>query len=216
MRSKEESHDYRYFPEPDLVPLQVDPNWVGALASGLPELPLAKKERLQKQFGLSHYEAGFLVSNLEDSQFFEETVAIYPNPKVVCNWVMGEYTRLRNTTEDREQLGHLTPEMLAELLSMVEKGDVSGTLAKDVLTEMYLHGKTASAIVEAKGLSQISDLSTLTELVERVLQEHPALVDRFRSGEEKLLGFFVGQIMKETRGKANPGLVNTLLQEKLH
>ena len=215
MRTKEEAHDYRYFPEPDLLPLVVEDSLIEELRENLPELPQEKKERFVEEYGLPPYDAGVLTSSRELADYYEAAAKAAGDPKTASNWVMGEVLRLLK--EDGRLIAEcpVKPEALADLIGMVEKGKISGKVAKEVFADMYKTGKTPEEVVAEKGLTQISDEGELIEVIDRVLAENAENVDRYRKGEEKLLGFFVGQVMKATRGQANPGAVNKLLKEKL-
>ncbi|MGB9710277.1 MAG: Asp-tRNA(Asn)/Glu-tRNA(Gln) amidotransferase subunit GatB [Thermodesulfovibrio sp.] len=211
MRSKEEAHDYRYFPEPDLVPLIVSEEWIEAIKKQMPELPDQKFERFVKEYGLPQYDAEILTEEKALAEWFEEAVNSGGNPKEVANWIMVELLRLLN--EDGKDITEcsLTPSKLVELLALIEKGIINRNTAKDVFEEIYKTGKSAETIVKEKGLTQISDSSVIIETIREVMAKNPKEVERFRAGEEKLIGFFVGQVMKLTKGKANPKLVNELI-----
>jgi aspartyl-tRNA(Asn)/glutamyl-tRNA(Gln) amidotransferase subunit B len=219
MRSKEEAHDYRYFPEPDLVPIMADRSWVEAIKAGLPELPEVKRERFVKKYGLPEDDAEMLTEEKSVAEWYEEASASYSlsasGPKIVSNWVKGELTRLLN--EENISVGQcsLKPSQLADMLKLIDKGTISGKIAKTVFEEMYRSGKNAEEIVREKGLVQISDESAIEKAVDEVIAGHPKEAEKFRSGDEKLLGFFVGQVMKATKGKANPKMLNELLKKKL-
>jgi aspartyl-tRNA(Asn)/glutamyl-tRNA(Gln) amidotransferase subunit B len=214
-RSKEFAHDYRYFPEPDLPPVFVTREWVEELRARLPELPDARRERYQRDFGLSAYDAGQLVASPAVARFFERTVALYPQPKVVSNWVQGELFRLLKEPDADPADTPLTPEHFAELLGLVERGVLSLALAKQVFEETFASGERPEAIVQARGLSQISDSGELERIVAEVLAANPKPVADFRAGKEAALSALIGQVMKATRGKANPGVVTTLLRTRL-
>jgi aspartyl-tRNA(Asn)/glutamyl-tRNA(Gln) amidotransferase subunit B len=215
MRSKEEAHDYRYFPDPDLVPLVISPSWIERVRRELPELPAARRRRYQEEFGLSEYDARVLTAARETADYFEECVRQYPHPKVVANWVMGDLARLLNAAQVEIGECRVRPGGLAALLRLIDDGTISGKIAKGVLEEMFATGKEPQAVVAEKGLVQITDPKVLAPVVDRVLAANPGPVADYRQGKSKALGFLVGQVMKETRGKANPGLVNALLKEKL-
>ncbi|HID10421.1 MAG TPA: Asp-tRNA(Asn)/Glu-tRNA(Gln) amidotransferase subunit GatB [Candidatus Latescibacteria bacterium] len=217
MRSKEFAHDYRYFPEPDLIPLYIEKEWIEKVRSELPELPWKKKERLISELGLPEYDAEVLTSERKMAEYFEEVVASGAPPKAASNWVMGEVLRVLREEHIgigafRERIG---PGRLAELLKLVEAGTISGNIAKKVFEEMRSNPASPQEIVRQKGLAQISDEAELSRIVDEVLSEHPQEVERYKGGKVQLLGFFVGQVMKKTRGKANPKLVNRLIREKL-
>jgi len=216
MRGKEEAHDYRYFPDPDLVPVIVDDAWIEAVRKTLPELPDAKRQRFVTEFGLPEYDAEVLAASRELAEYFEATVALFPQAKTVSNWVMGEVTRALNDDGKDITESPVTPAQLADLLKLIEKGTISGKIAKTVFDEMYKTGKEPGKIVEEKGLVQVSDTGAIEAIIDEVLAREPGQVAEFRSGKEKLFGFFVGQVMKASKGKANPALVNELLLKKLN
>ncbi len=215
MRGKEEAHDYRYFPDPDLVPLVVSDDWIAEIRGTLPELPDAKKARYTGEFGLPEYDAEVLSASRDIADYFDACVALYPQAKPVSNWVMGEV--LRALKEDNRAVADcpVTPRLLTEMLRLVEQGTISGKIAKTVFDEMYKTGKEPAGIVEEKGLVQVSDSGAIEQIIDEVLVANPDNVEQYRGGKEKLFGFFVGQVMKASRGKANPALVNELLLKKL-
>lgn len=215
MRSKEEAHDYRYFPEPDLVPITVEQAWIQELKSSLPELPDAKRARFVSDYGLPQYDAELLTAEKAVAAWFEGAVNAGGQPKTVSNWMMGELMRLLNEDSRSIEESPLKPGQLAEMLGLIDKGVISGKLAKTVFEEMYKTGKAAELIVREKGLVQISDESEIEKAVDDVIAKSPGEAERFKAGDEKLLGFFVGQVMKATKGKANPQMVNELLKKKL-
>ncbi len=215
MRSKEEAHDYRYFPEPDLVPLEVSDEWVEEIRAGLVELPDEKRKRYVGEYGLPDYDAEMLAEERQVAEWFEEAVRLGGKPKAVSNWMMTELLRLLNDTGRDISETPLKPAHLVGMLRLIEDGTISGTIAKTVFEEMFRSGKEPGVIVKEKGLVQITDTSEIEKLVDEVLAANPAEVERYRNGETKLQGFFVGQVMKASRGKANPKLVNELLRKKL-
>jgi aspartyl-tRNA(Asn)/glutamyl-tRNA(Gln) amidotransferase subunit B len=215
MRSKEFAHDYRYFPEPDLVPLTTTREWVEDIRRTLPELPDARMQRFVAEYGIPEYDAGVLTSSKALADYYEACITHYPKPKVVSNWIMVELLRALNRDGLEVEQSRVTPENLAALLSLVDDGIISGTMAKTVFDAMYETGKTAAEVVQEKGLRQISDEHALVAAIEEVLANNPTEVEEFRNGRDKLLGFFMGQVMKATQGKANPQAVNKLLREKL-
>ncbi len=215
LRSKEEAHDYRYFPDPDLVPIVIDPQWVQEIRDSLPELPDAKRERLVQEMGLSEYDAGIITGSRALADFFDQTVAEYNEPKIVVNWIMGEFLRLLNASNLEVADSKVKPHSLAALLKAQAEGIISGKMAKTIFEEMFETGKEPGAIIKEKGLVQISDEGALLAVVEKVIASHPQSVEDYKAGKEKAIGFLVGQVMKETKGQANPGLVNKLLKEKL-
>jgi len=215
MRGKEEAHDYRYFPDPDLIPLVVDQDWIEDVRAGLPELPAARRERFVHDYGLPTYDAGVLTSSKPMAEYFEACAKLYPDPKAVSNWIMGNLLRKLNEEEREIAECPVTPEHMAGLLTLIDKGTISGKIAKTVFEEMYKTGEQPGAIVEAKGLVQVTDEGEIAGIVEKVLAENAENVARYKAGTEKLFGFFVGQVMKATKGKANPKIVNELLRKAL-
>ncbi|MCM1009609.1 MAG: Asp-tRNA(Asn)/Glu-tRNA(Gln) amidotransferase subunit GatB [Fusobacterium sp.] len=211
MRGKEDAHDYRYFPEPDLKPLVISREWVKEIQEKMPELPSQKRARYQG-LGLSEYDANVVVEQMELALFFDKVLELGANAKTAVNFIMGEIAAYLK--EEKLELGEtkLTPENLAELISLIEKGTISNNIGKQIIVEMMQTGKAASKIVEEKGLSQISDEGAIKEIVQRIVEANPAQVEAYRNGKTNLLGFFVGQIMKETKGRANPKTVNELLK----
>lgn len=214
MRGKEEAHDYRYFPEPDLLPIAIPEGWIGEIRETLPELPADRRARYREQFGLSPYDAQVLTTDKEVANYYEATVAHTGEPKKTANFIMAEVLR-EIKTEDSIENFPITPERLAGLLTRVEDGTISGKIAKEVLPMMIADHRDADVIIDEKGLRQVTDSDALEETIRKVLAGHPDEVARFRAGEKKLTGFFVGQIMKATRGKANPQLANQLLASLL-
>jgi len=214
MRSKEESHDYRYFPDPDLLPVTLDPAWLAKLKADLPELPDAKKARFMRDYKLSAYDAGLLVGERENAAFFE-TVAKGRDPKLASNWVTVELFGALNKLGKTIAESPVSANGLGELIDLIADGTLSGRLAKDVFAEMIASGKAARAIVSEKGLKQVTDTGAIETAIDAVLAKGPDKVADYRGGKEKLLAYFVGQVMKATQGKANPALVNELLKKKL-
>jgi aspartyl-tRNA(Asn)/glutamyl-tRNA(Gln) amidotransferase subunit B len=214
MRSKEEAHDYRYFPDPDVLPLVLDPEWVARLRAELPELPDTKKARFVSAYGLSPEDAGVLVSEKETAQFFER-VAAGRDPKTAANWVMGDLFGALNRLGIGVEQSPVSAEQLGSLIDLIGDGTISGRLAKDVFAEMVASGADPGAIVEAKGLRQVTDSGAIEAVIDTVMAAQAEKVAEYRAGRDKLYGFFVGQIMRATEGKANPGLVNGLLRKKL-
>lgn len=215
MRSKEEAHDYRYFPDPDLVPLVVSDNWIAEIRSTLPELPDAKRQRYLTGLGLPDLDAEVLSASRDIADYFDACVALYPQAKPVSNWVMGEV--LRALKEDNREIADcpVTPALLTGMLRLVEAGTISGKIAKTVFDEMYKTGKEPARIVEEKGLVQVSDTGAIETIIHEVLAANAEKVEEYRGGKDKLFGFFVGQVMKASKGKANPALVNEMLMKKL-
>ncbi len=215
-RSKEEAHDYRYFPEPDLPPVFVSREWVAEIKARLPELPDARRDRFVSQYGLSRYLASQLTVSKDVADFFERTVQLYPDPKKVGNWVQTELFRLQKETGDEEGVGRLpAAEHLAELLGLIDAGTVSGNTAKQVFEAMYQTGRSPTAIVESGGLTQVSDADALRGVVEEVIEANPQPVADYRAGKAAALGRLVGEVMKATRGRANPALATELLRQEM-
>lgn len=215
MRSKEEAHDYRYFPDPDLVPVEVNNVWIEQIRSQIVEMPDARRQRFIAQYGLPGQDADLLTSERTIAEWFEQAVKLGVDPKGVSNWMMGDLMRLLNEENRPFDECPLKPAQLVEMLVLIDKGTISGKIAKTVFEEMYKTGKDADAIVKEKGLVQVSDESEIEKVVDEIIQKNPKEAERFRAGEEKLLGFFAGQVMKATKGKANPKMVNELLKKKL-
>ncbi|OWZ84732.1 Asp-tRNA(Asn)/Glu-tRNA(Gln) amidotransferase subunit GatB [Natranaerobius trueperi] len=215
MRSKEEAHDYRYFPDPDLVPLAVTEEHVEKVRSEIPELPNEKKQRFMDEFQLSEYDASVITGDKSLAEFFDKCVESYNEPKKVANWVMGEVSRVLNEDQLDIEETNIDSDKMVELLKLENEGTISSKIAKEVFDDMYLTGKSPKAIVEEKGLVQISDTSELEGIIDEVISENPGAVEDYHSGKKKAMGFLVGQIMKKTKGKANPQKVNELLQVKL-
>lgn len=215
MRSKEEAHDYRYFPDPDLVPLKLDQEWIEGFKSSLPELPAARARRFVGGYGLPEYDAGVLTASKGMADYFEACVTLFNQPKTVSNWVMGELARELNNSGTDASASSVSPERLASLLQMVDKGTVSLKVARDIFPELYSSGKTPEQIVQEKGLTQVSDEGALEKMIADVLTTNPAQVAQFKDGKQPVLGFLVGQVMKASGGKASPGKVNELLKKKL-
>jgi aspartyl-tRNA(Asn)/glutamyl-tRNA(Gln) amidotransferase subunit B len=215
MRGKEEAHDYRYFPDPDLVPLRVDETWIEEVRKGLPELPDQKKERFVKDYQIPEYDAEILTSTKAMANYYEECVRLFPEPKTVSNWMMGDL--LKELKRDEREIDQcpVTPKHLSEMLDMIKKGTISGKIAKDVFGEMYKTGDRPEKIVKEKGWVQILDGGEIEGVIDRIIAANPKLVEDYRSGKEKLFGYFVGEVMKATKGKANPKLLNDLLKKKL-
>lgn len=211
MRGKEEAHDYRYFPEPDLVPLLVDDAWIAAVRASLPELPAAKKQRFVTQYGLPEYDARVLTAEKALADYFEAVVQEFPQPKKVSNWIMSELLRELKKEDQGIESCRVTPRALARLLALIDAGRISGKIGKSVFMTMVATGEDPESIIQAQGLVQISDTAALEALAREVLAAYPKEVADYKRGKTKILGFFVGEIMKKTRGQANPKLVNELL-----
>ncbi|MFC1590618.1 Asp-tRNA(Asn)/Glu-tRNA(Gln) amidotransferase subunit GatB [Candidatus Omnitrophota bacterium] len=215
MRTKEEAHDYRYFPEPDLVPFVVDEKRIEEIRGSLPELPAKKNKRFMEDFGLSEYDAGVLTSRKDMAVFFEACAGIYKNAKVAANWIMGDIANHMNIKKTGIKGLGIAPEGVAGLLKMIDSGAISGKIAKEVLTEMIETKRTPMDIVSAKGLTQISDKDELETVAGSVIDSNPKTVEDYRSGKKAALAFLVGQVMKRTKGRANPKFVNEILAKKL-
>jgi aspartyl-tRNA(Asn)/glutamyl-tRNA(Gln) amidotransferase subunit B len=211
MRGKEEAHDYRYFPDPDLVPLVISPEWLEEVRSTLPELPDAKKARFISQYDLPDYDAGVLTAEKALATYFEDCVRDFPQAKKVSNWIMSELMRELKKEDQGIETCLVTPQTLACLLAMVEDGAISGKIAKTVFNDMIASGKNPEVIVREKGLIQISDTGSLETLAREILAANPKEVTDYKAGKTKVMGFFVGEIMKKTKGQANPKVVNQLL-----
>ena len=214
-RIKEGSSDYRYFPEPDLIPIEVSSEYIEEVRRELPELPDVRKERFKTEFGLSDYDSSLLTADKATADYFEAVVQDGIDAKTVSNWILGEIAKKLN--EEGISIEHIpvTPTALAALLRLIQGGTISGTMAKQVLPEMWSTQKSADEVVKEKGLVQITDTNALEEIVQKIIDANPQSVADYQAGKKKAIGFLVGQIMKETKGRANPGLVNQLLQQKL-
>ncbi len=215
MRTKEEAHDYRYFPEPDLPPLKLDPAWVEELQRSLPELPHAKFERFISEYGLPGDDAFLLTATAGLADYFEECARLCANPRAAANWIMGDLTyELKRSGREIEDCA-VPPARLADLLRMIDSGQISGKIAKTVFEQIFKTGEEPAAVVQRLGLTQVSDEAALASVIDKVLAANPKQLAEFRSGKEKLLGYFVGQVMKETKGQANPQVLNELLGKRL-
>jgi aspartyl-tRNA(Asn)/glutamyl-tRNA(Gln) amidotransferase subunit B len=219
MRSKEDAHDYRYFPEPDLHPLLIDEAWIERVRKSLPELPDAKRERFVSEHGITPYDAEVLTASKDLAAYYEATVAVHDNAKSVANWVTNDIIRIANERAEESEPDFLdlpvAPEALGKLVALIDEGTISGKIAKTVFEKMVESGDDPAAIVEKEGLVQESDEGKLGTLIDEVMAANEDKVEQFRGGKDKVLGFFVGQVMKQTGGKANPQVVNKLLREKL-
>ena len=213
MRTKEDAHDYRYFPEPDLAPIILSEEYIQNLKDNLPEMPHIKKERYMKDFDLPEYDADILTSSIKTAKFFEAANDICNNPKAVSNWIMGDFTRMLNEKEIEIDESKVTAQNLAELITLIDKGTISSKIAKQVFEDMFETGENAKDIVEKKGLVQMSDEGAIKEIVQKVVDANPQSIADYKAGKDRAIGFLVGQIMKETKGKANPQIVNKLLLE---
>jgi aspartyl-tRNA(Asn)/glutamyl-tRNA(Gln) amidotransferase subunit B len=216
MRSKEEANDYRYFPDPDLLPLKLDRAFIEDVRKTLPELPDAKKQRFQSEYGLSSYDAGVLTAGREMADYYEAVVkATQAEPKLAANWVIVELSGALNKAGLDIAASPIGAGRLAELLDRIADDTISGKIAKDVFEAMWRGEGAAREIIERKGLKQITDSGAIEAIIDEIVAANPAQVEQYRAGKDKVFGFFVGQVMKATQGKANPGQVNQLLKQKL-
>jgi aspartyl-tRNA(Asn)/glutamyl-tRNA(Gln) amidotransferase subunit B len=215
MRTKEEAQDYRYFPDPDLVPVVLTTDEIEKMRNALPELPEAKRARFVPQYGLNEYDAANLCSNLKMANYFEEAVKGYAKPKRIANWILNELMRHLNEQRIEIDQSPVTPAMLRELFDLTDNEVISGKIAKEVFIDMMTSGENAGSIVEKKNLKQVTDEGSLETIISEVISEHMTVVEEVRGGKEKAFGFLVGQVMKKTKGKANPTLANKLLKEKI-
>ena len=214
MRSKEDAHDYRYFPDPDLLPLEITDDFINNIKKSIPELPDEKKKRFIEKFNLSAYEANILVSDIETSKYFEEVIK-NSDVKISTNWITGELFALLNDKNLEISKSPISAKNLSKLINLIKDGTISGKIAKSVFEIMATGDKNPVDIVEEKGLKQQSDPKELEKLIDKVINENPDKVKEYKSGKEKLFGFFVGQAMKASGGKANPQLINDILKKKL-
>ena len=215
MRSKEEAHDYRYFPEPDLVPVVTSPATVESIRKTIPELPDAKRERFVKEYGLPEYDADMLTQSRALAAYYEEAAKLSGQPKVISNWMMGELMRLLNAENREIEACPVKPDRLAGMVKMIDGGVISTKIAKTVFEEMYKTGKDAETVVKEQGLVQVSDTGEIERIIYEVNKANPSQHADYKTGKDKLFGFFVGQVMKASKGKANPDMVNQLLKKKL-
>ncbi len=215
MRGKEEANDYRYFPDPDLLPVEVGDDFVAALEAGLPELPDVKRQRFMEQYGLGHYDAGLLTANRATADYYEAVLAAGADPKLAANWITGEFSGALNRDGIDIEQSPVEAAMLGGLLARIADNTISGKIAKQVFEAMWGGEGDADAIIEARGLKQITDSGAIEKIVDDVIANNPGQVEQFKAGKEKLMGFFVGQVMKATQGKANPKQVNELLRKRL-
>ncbi|CAN5610629.1 Asp-tRNA(Asn)/Glu-tRNA(Gln) amidotransferase subunit GatB [soil metagenome] len=215
MRSKEDAHDYRYFPEPDLQPLVISNEFIAQVKSEMPELPDAMLKRFMRDYDLSFADASQLVSEKDLAEFYEQTAMASNNPRASANWILSELTRELNNADKTASASPVSAENLAELIKFVDEEKISGKQAKEVLIEMFQNGKTARELVKEKGLEQVSDTGAIEKIVDEIIEKNQNQVDAYRNGKEGLFGFFVGQAMKASNGKANPKVVNEILKKKL-
>jgi aspartyl-tRNA(Asn)/glutamyl-tRNA(Gln) amidotransferase subunit B len=215
MRGKEEAHDYRYFPDPDLIPIEITEAWIEEVRRTLPELPLEKKERFIRDYGIPAYDAGVLTTSRALADFYEEVARLTGKPKIASNWVMGDLLRYLNEEKRDIPSSPVSPVHVADMINLIENGTISGKIAKEVFEEMYKTSKKPADIVKEKGLTQITDEGAVLKAIEEAMSKNPTQLAEYRAGKEKLFAFFVGQVMKLTKGKANPQLVNDLLKKML-
>ncbi|MCX7780673.1 MAG: Asp-tRNA(Asn)/Glu-tRNA(Gln) amidotransferase subunit GatB [Negativicutes bacterium] len=215
LRSKEHAHDYRYFPEPDLIPIVTDEKRIQAIRESLPELPDARKARLMRDYGLSGYDAEVITASRAMADFFDAAVSLGSDPKATANWLMGDMSRMLNAAGLSVEEAPVTPAKLAGLLALISKGTISGKIAKTVFEQMWETGKDAETIVTEQGMVQISDEGAIIAVIDAVIAANPQSVADYRAGKEQALGFLVGQVMKQTKGRANPQLANKLLKERI-
>jgi aspartyl-tRNA(Asn)/glutamyl-tRNA(Gln) amidotransferase subunit B len=215
MRSKEQAHDYRYFPEPDLAPLRVSDAWLDEIRARMPELPAARRARFMESYGLREYDAEVLTANRAIAEYYEQAAARSGQPKTAANWVMGDLMGALKAAGKEIGESPVSPEKLGDLVALIQKGEISGKLAKEIFPKMFASGDAAAAIIAREGLQQISDAGALEKIVDEVLANNARQVEQFRNGKTAVLGFLVGQAMKASRGQANPGVVSDLLKRKL-
>ncbi|RLB64237.1 MAG: Asp-tRNA(Asn)/Glu-tRNA(Gln) amidotransferase GatCAB subunit B, partial [Deltaproteobacteria bacterium] len=215
MRSKEEAHDYRYFPDPDLVPLVISNDWIEEVRASLPELPEAKRARFVEELGLSTYDAEVLAADRALADYFDDCVALAKDAKSCANWVMGDIQRKLKETDITIAEVPVSAQLLTGLLARIADNTISGKIAKTVFEKMWQSGQTSDQIIETEGLKQVTDTGAIESLVDDAIAAHPAQVAEYLAGKDKLIGFFVGKVMQASQGKANPGMVNQLLKKKL-
>ena len=220
MRNKEEAHDYRYFPDPDLLPLEISEEEIGKIKSSIPELPDELKNKFIETYKLSNYDASVLTAEKQTSDYFNETInsdsELKNHAKIVVNWITSELFSLLNKNNQDLNNSPVSPENLGQLIKLISTNEISGKIAKDVLEDMFSSGKTARQIVDEKGLQQVTDQGEIAKVIDEVIAENPKMVEQYLAGKDKLLGFFVGQAMKLTKGKANPKMLNDILKQKLN
>ena len=214
MRSKEEAHDYRYFPDPDLMPIVVDENWKEGIKASMPELAEAKQKKYIDQYKLPEYDAGVLTATRDLAEYFEKVITVTDDYKSASNWVMGDISKVINEEKISASDFPISPENIGKLINLINNKTISSKIAKDVFPEMLKENKDPEVIVKEKNLVQITDTSAIEGIVDKILDANEKQVQQFLDGKEKVLGFFVGQVMRESKGKANPEIVNRLLREK--
>jgi aspartyl-tRNA(Asn)/glutamyl-tRNA(Gln) amidotransferase subunit B len=215
MRSKEFANDYRYFPEPDLLPINLKKEFIEEVMATMPEMPNQKKERFASQFNLSEYDAGLLASDKDLADFFEEVIKVSNSPKLSANWIMGELSAELNNENLSIKESKVSSNKLGQLISRIEDGTISGKIAKDIFEKMWSSGKEVDEIIQSEGLKQVTDDKEIESMIDGVIKSNPEQLEQYRSGKDRLFGFFVGQVMKASQGKANPKQVNDILKSKL-
>jgi len=209
MRSKEHAHDYRYFPEPDLVPLRVSETWLGRIRSAMPELPAYKRRRFVEHYGLREYDAQVLTATRAIGDYFEQAAAVAGDPRATANWVTGELMAMPDA------FNKITPQGTGTLVRKINEGEISGKMAKDIFAKMYETGESPETIIEREGLRQISDTGALEKIIDEIIAANPKQLEQYKAGKTTLIGYFVGQVMKASNGQANPAAVNELLKARL-
>lgn len=215
LRSKEEAHDYRYFPEPDLVPIYIEDKMIEDIRKTIPELPSVKAKRFEKQYSLPKYDSSFLANNKGLADYFEQCCRHYNNAKNIANWIMSDFSALLNKEKMTIKDSRVTPENLCKMLEIIDKGKINSKIAKSVFEEMFSTGGNPQKIIEDRGLEQISDEGLLEAIIEEVIKDNPGAVEQFKEGKDKAIGFLIGRVMAKTKGKANPGIVNDIITKKL-
>ena len=215
LRSKEEAHDYRYFPEPDLVPIYIEDKMIEDIRKTIPELPSVKAKRFEKQYSLPKYDSSFLANNKDLADYFEQCCKHYDNAKNIANWIMSDFSALLNKEKMTIKDSRVNPENLCKMLEIIDKGKINSKIAKSVFEEMFSTGGNPQKIIEDRGLEQISDEGLLEAIIEEVIKDNPGAVEQFREGKDKAIGFLIGRVMAKTKGKANPGMVNDIITKKL-
>jgi aspartyl-tRNA(Asn)/glutamyl-tRNA(Gln) amidotransferase subunit B len=215
MRSKEYANDYRYFPEPDLLPITLEKDFIESVINGMPEMPNEKKERFVSKFSLSNYDADLLAADKDIANYFEEVVKISDSPKLSTNWIMGELSALLNNENLNIKDSKVSSDKLGQLILRIEDGTISGKIAKDIFEKMWISGKEVDEIIKDEGLEQVTDDKQIEAMIDEVIKSNPEQLEQYRSGKDRLFGFFVGQVMQASKGKANPKQVNDILKSKL-
>jgi aspartyl-tRNA(Asn)/glutamyl-tRNA(Gln) amidotransferase subunit B len=215
MRSKEYANDYRYFPEPDLLPITLEKDFIESVINGMPEMPNEKKERFVSKFSLSNYDADLLAADKDIANYFEEVVKISDSPKLSTNWIMGELSALLNNENLNIRDSKVSSDKLGQLVLRIEDGTISGKIAKDIFEKMWISGKEVDEIIKDEGLEQVTDDKQIEAMIDEVIKSNPEQLEQYRSGKDRLFGFFVGQVMQASEGKANPKQVNDILKSKL-